>query len=184
MIFDCHFRHAIVINRLSIQINRHLSTPINCPTSSGHSIISSIDCTTSSDHSIFPSIDCPRHPAIRLFPQSIAQRRPAIRLFPQSIAQRRPTIRLFPQSIAQRRPTIRFFPQSIVQRRPTIRLFPQSIAQGLHPGLGCVASSTLERMNFIPPRCIFQRPLFSSSSNPHTILWISNNLHADDNISS
>ena len=72
MIFDCHFRHAIVINRLSIQINRHLSTPI----------------------------DCPRHPAIRLFPQSIAQRRPAIRLFPQSIAQRRPTIRLFSQSIA------------------------------------------------------------------------------------
>ena len=58
MIFDCHFRHAIVINRLSIQINRHLSTPI----------------------------DCQRHPAIRLFPQSIAQRRPAIRLFPQSIA--------------------------------------------------------------------------------------------------
>ena len=30
MIFDCHFRHAIVINRLSIQINRHLSTPIDC----------------------------------------------------------------------------------------------------------------------------------------------------------
>ena len=58
MIFDCHFRHAIVINRLSIQINRHLSTPIDCTTSSGHSIIPSIDCTTSSDHSIIPSIDC------------------------------------------------------------------------------------------------------------------------------
>lgn len=123
MIFDCHFRHAIVINRLSIQINRHLSTPIDCTTSSGHSIIrlfhQSIanDCTTSSGHSI-------------------------------------------------------------------IRLFPQSIAQGLHPGLECVASSTLERMNFIPPRCIFQQPLFSSFSNLHTILWISNNLHVDDNISS
>ena len=67
MIFDCHFRHAIVINRLSIQINRHLSTPI----------------------------DCQRRPAIRLFPQSIAQRHPAIRLFPQSIAQRHPAIRPF-----------------------------------------------------------------------------------------
>ena len=68
MIFDCHFRHAIVINRLSIQINRHLSTPINCPTSSGHSIISSIDCTTSSDHSIFPSIDCPTSSDHSIFP--------------------------------------------------------------------------------------------------------------------
>ena len=93
MIFDCHFLHAIVINRLSIQINRHLSTPIDCTTSSGHS-------------------------TIRLFPQSIAQRRPAIRLFPQSIAQRRPAIRSFPQSIAQRHPTIRLFPQSIAQGLP------------------------------------------------------------------
>lgn len=41
-----------------------------------------------------------------------------------------------------------------------------------------------EGMVFIPPRCIFQQPLFSSFSNPHTILWISNIPHADDNISS
>ena len=143
MIFDCHFRHAIVINRLSIQINRHLSTPIDCTTSSGHSIIrlfhQSIanDCTTSSGHSI---------------------------------------IRLFPQSIANDCTTS--------SDHSIIRLFHQSIAQGLHPGLGCVASSTLERMNFIPPRCIFQQPLFSSFSNLHTILWISNNLHVDGSISS
>ena len=79
MIFDCHFRHAIVINRLSIQINRHLSTPI----------------------------DCQRRPVIRLFDyflnQSppIAQRRPAIRSFDYylnrlpPIAQRRPAIQSF-----------------------------------------------------------------------------------------
>ena len=173
MIFDCHFLHAIVINRLSIQINRHLSTPIDCTTSSGHS-------------------------TIRLFPQSIAQRRPAIRLFPQSIAQRRPAIRSFPQSIAQRHPAIRLFPQSIAQRRPTIRLFPQSIANVIRPfdyflnrlprvytlGWGVSHLRCWVGMVFIPPRCIFQQPLFSSFSNLHTILWISNNLHVDDNISS
>ena len=59
MIFDCHFRHAIVINRLSIQINRHLSTPI----------------------------DCHRRPVIQSFDYfinqlpPIAQRRPAIQSF-------------------------------------------------------------------------------------------------------
>lgn len=133
--------------------------------------------------------DCQRHPAIRPFDYFL-NRLPTSSGHPiiSSIdCQRRPAIRLFPQSIAQRHPTIRLFPQSIgidCPRRPAIRLFPQSITQGLHPGLGCVASSTLERMNFIPPRCIFQQPLFSSSSNPHTILWISNNLHVDDNISS
>ena len=131
MIFDCHFLHAIVINRLSIQINRHLSTPIDCTTSSGHS---------------------------------------TIRLFPQSIAQRRPTIRLFPQSIAN---VIRPF-DYFLNRLPRVYTLGWGVSH-----LRCWVG-----MVFIPPRCIFQQPLFSSFSNLHTILWISNNLHVDDNISS
>jgi hypothetical protein len=96
MIFDCHFRHAIVINRLSIQINRHLSTPI----------------------------DCQRRPAIQSFDYfinrlpPIAQRRPVIQSFDYFI-NRLPTI-------AQRRPAIQsfdYFITPIAQRRPAIQSF-------------------------------------------------------------
>ncbi len=156
MIFDCHFRHAIA------------------------------------------SIDYP-YKSTGIYPHlSIAQRRPAIQSFDYFLTPIANVVRPFNHSIissidCQRlHNVVRPFNHSIISshRLPTssghsiIRLLHQSIAQGLHPGLGCVASSTLERMNFIPPRCIFQQPLFSSFSNLHTILWISNNLHVDGSISS
>lgn len=72
----------------------------------------------------------------------------------------------------------------IMRRRPVMGNFQSSLPRVYTLGWGVSHLRCWEGMAFIPPRCIFQQPLFSSFSNLHTILWISNNLHADDNISS
>ena len=72
----------------------------------------------------------------------------------------------------------------IMRRRPIMGNFQSSLPRVYTLGWGVSHLRCWEGMVFIPPRCIFQQPLFSSFSNLHTILWISNNLHADDNISS
>lgn len=72
----------------------------------------------------------------------------------------------------------------IMRRRPILGNFQSSLPRVYTLGWGVSHLRCWEGMVFIPPRCIFQQPLFSSFSNLHTILWISNNLHADDNISS
>ena len=72
----------------------------------------------------------------------------------------------------------------IMRRCPIMGNFQSSLPRVYTLGWGVSHLRCWEGMVFIPPRCIFLRPLFSSFSNLHTILWISNNLHADDNISS
>jgi len=88
--------------------------------------------------------------------------------------------------IMRRRPIMGNFQSSLPNHAsfPDHGNFQSSLPRVYTLGWGVSHLRCWEEMVFIPPRCIFQQPLFSSFSNLHTILWISNNLHADDNISS